>query len=259
MATVPRTVGLGEQRLTRIGLGTNRLSDTAENRAFLGAAVDAGLSFIDTAHVYTSGESEATIGSALSPFGEDLVVATKGGFHGGGTERLRSELELSFERLRTETITLYYLHRVDPDVPIEETMGLLKEYQDTGRIIHVGLSQVTVPEIDRARSVVPISAVQDEYNLSERRYDDVIDYCASAGIAFVPFFPLRGGKPRRLREIAERHGASASQVKLAWLLHRSEAVAPIPGTLSIEHLQENLGALEIELSEEELETLSGGV
>jgi aryl-alcohol dehydrogenase-like predicted oxidoreductase len=136
-------------------------------------------------------------------------------------------------------------------------MGLLKEYQDTGRINHVGLSQVTVPLVDRARSVLPISAVQDEYNLAQRKYDDVIDYCAAAGIVFVPFFPLRGGKSRRLVDIAERHGATPSQIKLAWLLHRSDVVAPIPGTLSLEHLRENLGALEIELSEEELEALNG--
>jgi len=255
MAAVRSTVPLGEQPVTRIGLGTNRLSNTAESHGFLRAAVDEGVKFIDTAHVYTSGESESAIGAALAPFGEDLVIATKGGYHGGGDERLRSELARSFERLRTETIPLYYLHRIDPEVPIEETMGLLKEYQDTGRVTHVGLSQLTVPEIDRARTVLPIAAVQNEYNLSQRKHDDVVDYCASAGIAFVPFFPLRGGKSRRLREIAERHNATPGQIKLAALLHRSQNVAPIPGTLSIDHLRENLGALEIELSDEELETL----
>jgi len=258
VAATPRTVALGDQRLNRIGLGTNRLRDRAENRSFLQAAVAAGLNFIDTAHLYAGGESETAIGSTLAPFPDDLVVASKGGYHGGGTDRLRAELERSFERLRTETIALYYLHRVDPEVRIEETMALLKEYQDTGRITHIGLSEVTVDQVDRARSVVPISAVQNEYNLSERKYDDVIDYCESAGLVFVPFFPLRGRKRGAVAKIAERHGATPSQIKLAWLLHRSPAMLPIPGTLSLEHLRENLAALDIELSGEEFETLSAG-
>ncbi len=255
MAATARTVALGDREITRIGLGTNRLTNTAENRSFLQAAVDAGLNFIDTAHLYAGGESETAIGSALSPFADDLVVATKGGYHGGGPERLRSELELSFERLRTETIALYYLHRVDPDVRIEDTMAVLKEYQDTGRITHIGLSDVTVDQIDRARSVVPISAVQNEYNLSERKYD-VIDYCESTGIAFVPFFPLRGSKRGAVADLAKRHGATPTQIKLAWLLRRSPIVAPIPGTLSLDHLKENLAALELELSDEDFESLS---
>ncbi len=257
MAPPPRTFALGDHDLNRIGLGTNRLTDSAAIRSFLHAAVDGGLNFIDSAHLYTGGESEATIGSALAPFPEGVVVATKGGYHpGGGSEGLRSELEQSFERLQTETISLYYLHRVDPDVPLEETMGVLREYLDAGRIAHVGLSEVSVEQLVRARAVVPISAVQNEYSLAERVYDDVVDYCESNGIAFVPFYPLHGDESPGVAELAEQHGASASQIRLAWLLHRSPCVVPIPGTLSIEHLRENLAALDIELSAADLESLN---
>jgi pyridoxine 4-dehydrogenase len=251
-----RSIALGDHRLNRIGLGTNRLTDTAENHSFLQAAVQAGLNFIDTAHLYAGGESETAIGSALAPFPDDLVVATKGGYHPGGTEGLRAELEQSFERLQTDTIALYYLHRVDPDVPLEETMGLFKEYRDAGRIAHIGLSEVTVKQIQRAQSVVPIAAVQNEYSVSERMWTDVVDHCTSEDIVFVPFFPLRGDDPPALAEIAKRYDASPSQIKLAWLLQRSPVVAPIPGTLSLDHLKENLAALDLELSAEDFETLS---
>jgi pyridoxine 4-dehydrogenase len=253
-----RTIALGRRGLNRIGLGTNRLTNTAENRSFLEAALGAGVNFVDTAHLYAGGESEGAIGMALAPFADGLVVATKGGYHpGGGTEGLRKELETSFERLRTDTIALYYLHRVDPDVPLEETMSLLEEYRDAGRVAHVGLSEVSVQQIQRARSVVPIAAVQNEYSLSERGSDEVVDYCTSEGIVFVPFYPLHGDESRALVEIAERHDASPRQITLAWLLHRSPAVLPIPGTLSLQHLKENLGALDIELSAGEFEALGG--
>ena len=164
----PRTITLGDYRVNRIGLGTNRLTDTAENRDFLRRAVEAGVDLIDTAHLYTGGASERAVGAALSPFSDDLVVATKGGYDPGGgrPERLRAELEESFERLRTDTIALYYLHRVDPGVRLEETLSVLRDYRDAGRIRHVGLSQVTVEQIERARTVLPIAAVQNEYNLS---------------------------------------------------------------------------------------------
>jgi pyridoxine 4-dehydrogenase len=254
---VPRTADLEGDRLVRIGLGTNRLTDTPENRSFLEAAVDMDLNFIDTAHLYTGGESERTIGAALAPFADGLVVGTKGGYStGGGVEGLRAELEESFERLRAETIRLYYPHRVHPDLEVEDAMGLLKEYRDAGRIAHIGLSDVTVEQVERARSVVPIAAVQNEYSLSERRHDDVVDYCDEHGIVFVPFYPLRGGQPPALAEIAERHGATSSQIKLAWLLKRSPIVVPIPGTLSLEHLKENLAALDIELSDDEFQALA---
>jgi pyridoxine 4-dehydrogenase len=253
-----RTVALGDRRLTRIGLGSNRLTDTTRNRAFLEAAVGAGVNFIDTAHGYTRGESERTIGAALVPFEGGLVVATKGGYSPGSgrPDELRNELEESFRRLRSERITLYYLHRVDPGVPLEESLGLLKEYRDAGRIEHVGLSEVSVEQIERARAVLPIAAVQNEYNLSQRRYDDEVDHCARENLLFVPFYPLRGGG-EAVREIAGRHGTSPHQVALAWLLKRSPTMVPIPGTLSIDHLRENLGALDIDLSDDDYARLSG--
>jgi aryl-alcohol dehydrogenase-like predicted oxidoreductase len=227
-----RTATLGDYSFERIGLGTNRLTDTPENHEFLGGAVDAGLRFIDTAHLYTGGESERAIGAALAPFQDDLVVATKGGYRPGSgrPDQLRAELEESFERLRTDTIALYYLHRVDPEVPLEESLGVLREYHDAGRIEHVGVSDVSVDQIERARAVVPIAAVQNEYNLAERRYEDVVDHCEREGLLFVPYYPL--------------HGSGSTRDKLAWLLGRSPCIVPIPGTLSLEHLKANLAALD---------------
>lgn len=252
-----RELSLGGRGLHRIGIGTNRLTDTPDNRSFLSAAVGAGVNFVDTAHLYTQGESESTIGAALAPYAEDLLVATKGGYNGGGPERLRAELEQSFERLQTETIGLYYLHRVDPETPLEQSMAVLAEYRDAGRIADLGLSEVSVEEIERARAVAPIAAVQNEYSLGERKHDQVVDFCAEQEIVFVPFFPLAGGDDARLDEIAARHGVSSEQITLAWLLKRSPAILPIPGTLSLEHLKENLAAIEIELTDQEFAELSG--
>jgi pyridoxine 4-dehydrogenase len=248
---------LGDVELIRIGLGTNRLRSTRENVTFIREAVAAGTNLIDTAHSYTGGESEATIGAALSPVPEGVVVATKGGYARGEgrPEVLRAQIEDSLRRLRTDAIALYYLHRVDPETPLEESLAAIAEFRDAGRIRHVGLSQVGIEQIERARRVVPIAAVQNQYNLSAREYEDVVDYCAGEGIVFVPYFPLRGEGGPALREIAERHGATPAQITLAWLLRRSPAMVPIPGTLSLEHLKENLAALEIELSDDEFEAL----
>jgi pyridoxine 4-dehydrogenase len=248
---------LGDVELTRIGLGTNRLRNTPENVAFIREAVAAGVSFVDTAHSYTGGESEATIGAALSPVPDGCVVATKGGYARGEgrPEVLRAQIEDSLRRLRTETIGLYYLHRVDPETPLEESLGAIAEYRDAGKIRHVGLSQVGIEQIERARRVVPIAAVENQYNLSAREYEDVVDYCAGEGIVFVPYFPLRGDGGPALSEIAERHRATPTQITLAWLLRRSPTTVPIPGTLSLEHLKENLAALELELSDDEFEAL----
>jgi pyridoxine 4-dehydrogenase len=259
VSSIARSTTLGDYRLNRIGLGTNRLSDTPESLSFLGAAVDAGVSLIDTAHVYTRGGSERAIGAALAPFPDDLVVATKGGYNPGGgePERLRAELEQSFDRLRTDTIALYYLHRVHPGVPLDQTLSVLKEYRDAGRIHHVGLSEVSVDQIELAQTVVPISAVQNEYNLSERKYEDVVDFCERENLLFVPFYPLRGGIPGPLDEIASHYDATPRQIALAWLLKRSPSIAPIPGTLSLEHVKQNLATLDLELSDEDYAKLSG--
>jgi len=168
---------------------------------------------------------------------------------------LHAELEQSIRHLKTDTIYLYYLHRVDPETPIEESLSAIKDYRDRGKVRHVGISNVGIEQIERARRVVPIVAVQNQYNLSERKSEAVIDYCAAEGIVFVPFFPLRGDGGGALTQIARRHGASKQQITLAWLLRRSPAVLPIPGTLSLDHLKENLAALQIELTVAEFEAL----
>src|SRR5829696_2489791 len=243
--------------VARIGLGTNRLTTTAENHAFLREAVDAGLGLIDTAHVYTGGDSERAIGEALAPAPEQLVIATKGGYSGTGSpEALRAQIDQSFESLRTDVIDLYYLHRVEPETPLADSLGAIAEYREAGRIREVGISAVDVDQIEAAREIVPIAAVQNHYNVGERRYDDVIDYCEEHGIVFVPYYPVKGDAPPAVAEIAMSHDTSPEQIALAWLLHRSPVVLPIPGTLSIEHLRENLAAIEIELAEDEYEALA---
>jgi pyridoxine 4-dehydrogenase len=253
---VPRLT-LGDTEVGRIGLGTNRLTETRENVAFIGKAVAAGVGLVDTAHLYTGGQSEATIGAALSPPPHGCIVATKGAFRPGEgrPEILRAQIEESLRRLRTDSIALYYLHRVDPETPLEESLATIKEYRDDGKIAHVGVSEVGIDQIERAREVVPIVAVQNHYNLSERQHDEVVDYCAAEGLVFVPFFPLGGDGGARLEEIADRHGSTPTQIALAWLLRRSPAMLPIPGTLSLAHLDENLAALEIELSDAEYQAL----
>jgi aryl-alcohol dehydrogenase-like predicted oxidoreductase len=251
---------IGSTEIRRIGLGTNRLRNTEENVAFVRAAADAGIGMIDTARLYTGGDSEKTIGRALSPARQGVVVATKGGYGDSGRgkpEVLRSEIEQSLASLRVECITLYYLHRVDPETRIEESLGAIKEFVDKGAIEHVGISKVDTPLIERARTVVPIAAVQNEYNLAKRSSDDVVDYCEREGIIFVPYFPLRAKAGRAVQETARRHDATTQQIMLAWLLRRSPAMLPIPGTLSLAHLQENLAALSLELSEREYEDISG--
>jgi aryl-alcohol dehydrogenase-like predicted oxidoreductase len=212
---------------------------------------------IDTAHTYTKGQSEETIGRALSPVPEGCVVATKGGYSVAEArpEALRAQIDESLRRLRSGRIGLYYLHRLYSEIPLEQSLAVLVDYRDAGKIEHVGVSEASVEQVERARAVVPIAAVQNHYNLTERRHEEVVDYCAAAGIIFVPFFPLRGGGPTELGEIAARHGATPAQITLAWLLRRSPTMLPIPGTLSLAHLRENLGACEIELTEPEFRAL----
>lgn len=234
----------------RIGLGTNRL--TTENVSFVREAVAAGVRHIDTAHLYTGGESERAIGEALGGSADGVLVATKGGYGGAGQGRpevLRAQIEQSLRSLRTDAIGLYYLHRVDPETPLDESLGAIKEYVDRGAIRHVGVSDVSVEQIEQARRVVPIAAVQNEYHLGDRRYDDVVDYCEREGIGFVPFYPLSGDGGPDVPAVAERLGVSETSVKLALLLRRSPVVLPIPGTRSLEHLRENLAALELDLDD----------
>jgi aryl-alcohol dehydrogenase-like predicted oxidoreductase len=252
-----RTIRLGEREVRRIGLGTNKLEHTAANVEFIRTAVAAGIDHIDSAYLYTSGDSETTIGEALAPQPDGVVVATKGGFvpGTGKPELLRELIEESLRRLRAERIELYYLHRVDPETPLEESVGLLAEYRDRGVLQHIGLSEVSVDQIERARRIVPITAVQNRYNIYDREWDDVVDHCAREGIVFVPFHPLKGEVGDAQAEVAERHGATPQQVALAWLLQRSPTMLPIPGSLSLEHVQENLAALDVELSGEDIAAL----
>ena len=252
-----KSLTLGDVEVTRVGMGTNRLSHTDEHVAFIRAAVAEGINHIDTAYLYAGGESEATIGAALSPVPSNVVVATKGGYRPGQgkPDVLGAQIDESLGRLRTDCIALYYLHRVDPETPIEESLGALVQAKDAGKIRHVGISDVSVEQIERARRVVEITAVQNHYSLNERKYDDEVDYCAREGLVFVPYFPLRDVASPALDRIAERHGATPSQIALAWLLQRSPTMLPIPGTLSIAHVRENLGALQIELTDEDVRDL----
>jgi aryl-alcohol dehydrogenase-like predicted oxidoreductase len=248
------TLPIADVEVARIGLGTNRL--TPKDVGFVREAVEAGLQLIDTAHVYTDGDSERAIGEA-GVAGDGVVIATKGGY-GDGHGRpdvLRDEIEQSFESLQTEVIDLYYLHRIDPGTPLEESLAVIGEFRDQGKIREVGISAVGIEEIERARQVLPIAAVQNHYNVDDRGHDDVVDHCAEQGIVFVPYYPLKGKSPAALTEIAQRRETTEEQIALAWLLHRSPAILPIPGTRSIEHLRENLAALEIELTQEELQAL----
>jgi pyridoxine 4-dehydrogenase len=253
-----RTLMLGDTEVARIGIGTNRLTNTGEHIAFVRDAISAGVGHIDTAHSYTKGGSEDTIGAALTSPADGVVVATKGGYQAGEgrPEVLRAQIEESLRRLQTDAIALYYLHRVHTETPLEQSLTAIKEHVDNGEIRHVGLSEVGVEQIERAREIVPITAIQNHYNLSERRWEEVVDFCTREGLVFVPFFPLRGDGGRPLAEIAKRHGATPAQIKLAWLLRRSPAMLPIPGTLSLDHVRENLGALEIELSDAEFDEFS---
>jgi pyridoxine 4-dehydrogenase len=254
---VSQTLTFAGTEVGRLGLGTNRLTSTPENHAFLRQAVEAGIGLVDTAHVYSGGDSERAIGEALPPAPDGLVVATKGGYTGSGSpDALRAQIEQSLESLRTDTIDLYYLHRVDPETPLEKSLGAIAEYRETGKVKAIGVSAVDVEQIETARKFVPIAAVQNHYNVAERTSEDVVDYCEENGIVFVPYYPLKGDVPPTLGEIAESHDASPEQIALAWLLRRSRVMLPIPGTLSIEHVRENLGALEIELTDDEYDALA---
>jgi aryl-alcohol dehydrogenase-like predicted oxidoreductase len=250
------SIKLGEAEVARMGLGTNRLTNTPENQAFIRGVVEAGIGVIDSAHLYTGGESERSIGAALSSLPDSTVVATKGGFRPGEgrPEVLREQIEQSLRSLGTDRIPLYYLHRVDPETPLETSLRVIRDFVDRGQIGLVGISEVSIADIERARAVVPIAAVQNEYNLSVRKHDEVVDYCEREGIVFVPFYPLKGDHPA-LATIAEARSVTRSQVALAWLLRRSALMLPIPGTLSLAHARENLATLDIELTEEEFAAL----
>lgn len=251
-------IKLGEHEIKRLGLGTNRIADNDESRAILRRVVELGINFIDTAQAY--GQSQEVIGDTLSPYPKNLVIATKGGWsNDNDPHSLEAQIDESLKLLKLEQIYLWQLHRVDPGAPLTRTMEFLKSQVDAGKIRHIGLSEVSIEQIRAAREVLPILSIQNRYNLTEREHDDVLDYCEQEGIVFIPFFPLSSGSValnKRLQEVGDRHQATAIQVALAWLLKRSPVMLPIPGTLSPEHLEENLKALQIELTDEDFRYLT---
>lgn len=259
------TVQIGDLTVNRIGLGTNRLTDTPQAAALLRRAVDLGVNFIDTAYLYQNGDSETAIGRTFASYREGLVVATKGGMSGATPGQLETELHESLQRLRTGCIDLYQLHRVDPSVPVEVSVEALRRFQEAGKIRHIGLSGVTVDQLERACRIAPIASVQNEYNLGVREQDAVVDYCTAHDIAFIPWFPLGGRRDggEQIRaltaELTGKYHAVPSQIALAWLLKRSPVMLPIPGTLSMEHLEANVQAAHIELSDEDYRQLLSAV
>ncbi|HEY4160444.1 MAG TPA: aldo/keto reductase [Candidatus Saccharimonadales bacterium] len=265
-AAAAGTITIGNMTVNRLGLGTNRITDTPAAHELLQKAVGLSVNFIDTAHRYGSGASETAIGNALTPYKPGVVVATKGGYNFEGTngspEALRRDLEESLRLLKTDCIDLYQLHRVDPDVPLEESVGALKTFQAEGKIRHIGLSEVTVEQLQQAQKVATIASVQNQYNVLVRRHEALVDYCTEQGVAFIPWFPLgglSGGSEQvenELRELAAKYNATPQQLALAWLLRRSPMILPIPGTLSVAHLEENLAAGAIVLSDEDYRELT---
>jgi aryl-alcohol dehydrogenase-like predicted oxidoreductase len=235
-----------------------------EAKKVLRRAVELGVNFIDTADSYGPEVSERLIGEALAPYAKGLVIATKAGLTRQGPnkwlpvgrpEYLHQEVEMSLRRLKLERIDLWQLHRIDPKIPVEESLGVIKRLQEEGKIRHVGLSEVKPHEIDQARKVIDIVSVQNLYNLGDRQHEDVVDYCAKHKLAFIPWFPVAAGKLAKpggkLDTAAKRHGATVSQLSLAWLLHRSPVMLPIPGTSSVSHLEENIAAAGVKLSDAE--------
>lgn len=263
-------LGFGAMRLTGAGIwGDPANPDHA--KAVLRRAVELGVNFVDTADSYGPEVSERLIADALHPYRDDLVIATKGGFvrsgpgswhPAGRPDHLRAACEGSMRRLRVDQIDLYQLHTVDPNVPVEESAGAIAELRVEGKVRHVGLSNVDRDQLERAREVVPVVSVQNRYNVAERDGDEMVDLCERGGLAFVPYFPLVAGWVTEHRGPWERvtraHGVTAAQVALAWLLQRSPAIVPIPGTSSIAHLEENVAAAELRLTGGELEILSSG-
>jgi aryl-alcohol dehydrogenase-like predicted oxidoreductase len=271
------TLALGDLEVRRLGYGAMRITgegvwgqptDRDEALAVLRRAVELGVNLIDTADSYGPEVSEELIAEALHPYGEELVIATKGGFTRPGPgkweprgrpEHLREACEGSLRRLRLERIDLYQMHVPDSEVPYEESIGVLKDLQDEGKIGQIGVSNVSLEQLATARGIVDVVSVQNRFNLGERFAAELLEVCQADGLAFIPWFPLSAGSLAEpggvAAEIAERHGASPAQVALAWLL-RTPATLPIPGTGSVAHLEENLGAANLDLSDEEVGELN---
>lgn len=264
------TIG-GDLKIHRLGFGAMRLTgkgiwgepnNPEEARKVLRRLLDIGVNFIDTADSYGPEVSERLIGETLYPYAKGLVIATKGGLTRQGPEKwapvgrpeyLHQCVEMSLRRLRLERIDLWQLHRIDPKVPVEESLGVLKDLQKAGKIRHIGLSEVTPAEIQQAKKVVPIVSVQNRYNLGDRVHEDTLKFCEQNQLAFIPWFPVGAGKLTQaggpLEQVAKQHNVTPAQLALAWLLHRSPVILPIPGTSSVAHLEENVAAAGIKLDE----------
>ena len=277
-ATLAGKVSLGgEISVHRLGFGAMRLTgdgiwgppkNRSEAIAVLRRAAELDVNFIDTADSYGPDASEELIAEALFPYPKDLVIATKGGWnrpgpnqwtHNATPAHLREAVEGSLKRLRLERIDLYQLHMPDPLVSIEDSVGTLAQLKNEGKIRLIGLSNVTQEHIERARRIVPIVSVQNRYSFSDREWDYVVDYCERNGIAFIPYFPLAAGRVAGQipEQIARAHQATPHQVASVWLLKRSRVILPIPGTSSVKHLEENVAAASLQLSDEEFQKLSG--
>jgi aryl-alcohol dehydrogenase-like predicted oxidoreductase len=264
----------GDLPVHRLGYGTMRLvgdgawgepRNPAEARRVLRRAVDLGVNLIDTADAYGPEIAERLIAESLYPYPTGLVIATKGGITRQGPAKteyvgragyLIQCVEMSLRRLRLERIGLYQLHRIDPRTPLEESLGALKQMQDQGKIRHIGLSEVTPAEIAEAQKIVPVVTIQNRYSLADRRYEETLAWCEQRGIGFLPWYPMAAGKllqpghpaAQTLARIAARHSATPAQLLLAWLLHRSPVLLPIPGTSTVAHLEENIAAAELKLT-----------
>src|SRR5512134_486176 len=262
-----RRLGYGAMRLCGPGVW-GEATDRAAAQRVLTRAVELGITLIDTAHAYGPDVNERLIAATLYPYPQGLVIATKGGLtrprrgawdRDGRPEHLRATCEGSLKRLRLERIDLYQLHAPDPRVPFEDSVGALADLQRAGKIRHVGLSNVSVEQLRCARGIVPIVSVQNRYNLGDRASDDVLAECEREGIAFLPWYPLASGQhaagSKALAKIAQRHGATPAQIAIAWLLARSPVMVPIPGTSSVAHLEENVAAARLMLTDEELRDL----
>jgi len=275
VATKAGTVKIGDRAVNRMGYGAMRITgegiwgpprDPETAKRVLRRALELGVNFIDTADSYGPEVSENLIAEALHPYPEGLLIATKGGLVRPGPgvwnadcspSHLREALDGSLRRLRVDRIDLYQLHTVDAKVPYEESIGTLKELQEAGKILHIGVSNVGRKELGVARGLVDVASVQNRYNVLDRASEDVLTACEEAAIGFIPWFPLGGGPlaGSTLENVAKRRGATPMQVGLAWLLHRSPVMLPIPGTSTIQHLEENVAAAELELTAEEMREL----
>ena len=276
MTTLGGLVRLGELTVHRLGFGAMRLTgpgvfgpphDREAAKRVLRRVVELGIDFIDTAEAYGPRVNEETIAEALHPYPPGLVIATKAGYDRPGPHRwimngrpahLRAQCEGSLKRLRVQRIDLFQLHRIDPFVPEADQFEVLEDLRREGKIRHIGLSEVDVPTLERARRALPIVSVQNRYNVADRASDPVVDYCEREGLAFIPWYPLGAGsleRPKAVARVGRKHGATVMQVALAWLLARSPVMLPIPGTSRIDHLAENVAAAELGLDAEDLAAL----